>query len=251
MTDGFLILSAAIDASAIDRYLGDLQLADAEKLILVDHQSGITAYDAARLRIPLNRLTDTHWAVPAGQNLIGTTSLIAALQSALNSSQLLCFETFHLEVGLAMRLHRESWYVGLRDRPQDMLTAWIALEDMQPGAGEPIYVPGSHRFSGYDQPEIGTPTRHEQVVTRFGIECERAGLRRFLARKGDVLITRADLAVGGAPITNPDATCRMLIAHFCPLQDDPGYFVHFAPEYRVKRQLTPKLYSSTVYVGKF
>ena len=28
----------------------------------------------------------------------------------------------------------------------ELIASWIALEDVQPGSGELMYVPGSHRF---------------------------------------------------------------------------------------------------------
>ena len=45
-----------------------------------------------------------------------------------------------------LRPTNDGEYVHLRDRPLNMLTAWIALEDIHPGSGELLYVPGSHRF---------------------------------------------------------------------------------------------------------
>jgi hypothetical protein len=159
----------------------------------------------------------------------------------------LCFETFHHEVGLGMRMHREGWYVRLRDGGP-LVTVWIALASQPDGGGELQYAPGSHRFGGFEDPKLEDAAAHEQIVNRFGLQCASAGIRRFSGRKGDALITRGDLGVSGEPVTTE---CRMFVAHFCALRDEPAYFANLAPEFRVKRQWTPELYVSTVYAGKY
>lgn len=247
---GYAILQSAVDHLTIDDYLKGLEAADSERLMLIDHETGVRSYhcleDQKRLRVPLNRLTETHWALPQARGLF-SDSIVAFLQQALHSSQVLCFETFHHEVGLGMRMHREGWYVRLRDGgAAAMATVWIALADIEEGGGELQYSPGSHLPTGYDDPQLHDAAAHEHVVSRFGSEC--AVIQRFSARKGDVLITRGDLGVGGALVAGE---CRMFVAHFCSLQDEPAYFANLAPEFRVKRQLTRELYSSTVYVGKY
>ena len=243
-SEGFVLLRSAVEGRAIIAYCDALQATTADRLILVDHDVGVTAYDPARLRVPLNRLTDTHWPVAAGRELLAASGLVSALQDGLGTSQILCFETFHLEVGLAMRMHRESWFVGLRDRQSLMLTAWIALDTIESGSGELLYVPGSQLWNGYDEAKIP-----EAAVVRFGAACMNA--ERFVARAGDVLITRGDLGIGGAPVPAPVPDCRMFVAHFCALREDPGYFELLEAPYRVKRQLTRELYSATVYAGRY
>jgi hypothetical protein len=245
--EGCLLLRGA---AKVEGYLEGLAAADPEQLTLVDHKVGVASYDAARLRVPLNRLTDTHWPVPEGRELL-TASWVEAIRAGLRCSQVLCFETFHLEVGLGMRFHREGWYVPLRDRPAKLLTAWIALRDIEAGSGELQYVPGSHRFKGYDNPLLDSPGKHEELVIRFGEECRASGVKSFTGRTGDVLITRGDLAVGGAPVSTPVLDCRMLCAHFCALQDDPGYFAFLEPQYRVKRQLSREVFASTAYPARY
>jgi phytanoyl-CoA hydroxylase len=251
---GYALLPAAVDCAAIDRYRDALRDVAPEQLILIEHETGVRSYhpskDNARLRIPLNRLTETHWGIPAGMAMLRSSKrVVSTLQQILDSSQILCFETFHHEVGLGMRFHREGWYVTLREGgPSAMVTLWIALDDISEGGGELQYAPGSHQFPGFEDARLQAANEHEGVVARFGEECRRAGVQRFCASKGDVLVTRGDLGVAGDPVA---ADCPMLVAHFCALPNDPGYFAKLAPEFRVKRQVTAELYSSTVYVGKY
>jgi phytanoyl-CoA hydroxylase len=240
---GFAILPLAVDSNDIDRYLAGLQAADPATVMMLDHKTGVRSYhsvdDHADLRVPLNRLIETHWAVPAARGLF-SAPVMEFLQQAFRCDQLLCFETFHHEVGLGMRMHREGWYVSLRDGAP-FASVWIALADIDEGGGELQYAPGSHLLPGFADPR-------EEIVNRFGLECATMGIRRFTARKGDVLIASGDLGIGGDSVTDE---CRMFVAHFCALRDEPAYFAKLAPEFRVKRQLTRELYSSTVYAGKY
>gem|GEM_PF-6515627 len=241
-------MPSAVDRESINDYLEGLKAAEPGQLMLIDHETGVRTFhpgeDDKRLRVSLNRLTETHWAVPEARSLFSRT-IIEFLQLALQSSQLLCFETFHHEVGLGMRMHREGWYVRLRGGGP-LVTVWIALADIGEGGGEPQYSPGSHLLHGFGDARLDDAATHEQVVNRFGSEC--AEIRRFGARKGDVLVTRGDLGVGGAPVADE---CRMFVGHFCALADEPAYFENLAAEFRVKRQLKRELYSSTVYAGKY
>ena len=49
-------------------------------------------------------------------------------------------------------------------------------------------------------------------------------LESFLPKKGDALIWSADLAHGGAPITDPALSRRSFVCHYCPAGARPYYF---------------------------
>jgi phytanoyl-CoA hydroxylase len=74
----------------------------------------------------------------------------------------------------------------------EMAACWIALEDIRPGSGELMYVPGSHRLPDWtfgegrkhwNPSEDGNDTHVQwaRSLDRFGAE---RGVERFLARKG-------------------------------------------------------------------
>ena len=59
-----------------------------------------------------------------------------------------------------MRMHREGWYVRLRDGGP-FATVWIALADIAEGGGEYRNSPGSHLLVGYDDPRLDDAAAHE------------------------------------------------------------------------------------------
>jgi ectoine hydroxylase-related dioxygenase (phytanoyl-CoA dioxygenase family) len=141
------------------------------------------------------------------------------------------------------------------DRPLELAACWIALEDVRPGAGELIYVPGSHRFDDFDfngkkhwSPVEDGPEKHEEWARWIHIEAERRQLPvgRFLAKRGDILIWHADLAHGGSPIVDPALTRQSLVGHFCPSGRSPHYFSH-APHRAVVRSTGRLRYASFYY----
>jgi ectoine hydroxylase-related dioxygenase (phytanoyl-CoA dioxygenase family) len=238
--EGYAWIEGAIDPLAIDRYLVALQAvveSSPARLVLLDSERGAHSLeDVSRVSIPLNRLTDVNWVLPECQTLVADPRIVRVLQAEL-SWQLLCFETFHHEAGFGMRLHRESWFVKLRDAGL-VYSCWIALEDLGDGPGGLRFVPGSHTLAGIDE-------FSEDAVR---VLCEDQVSVPFNGKKGDVLVLRGDVAVGCAP--GPQGG-RMLAAHYCSLANDPAYFAKLAPEYRLKRQFSEQLYVSTVYAGRF
>ena len=108
-------------------------------------------------------------------------------------------------------MHQDTAFV-VTTSPLEFAASWIALEDIQPG-------PESSCTSraATDCPNTcsagstSTGTRsygdeqlaewHKSIYAR----AERLGLeqKRFLPKKGDVLIWSADLAHGGSPVVDP------------------------------------------------
>jgi len=154
---------------------------------------------------------------------------IARFLSLLFEGPVLAFQGLSFERGSGQPLHQDTVYVRVRPH-LNFAAAWIALEDTQEGSGALEYLSGSHRMPEYlfaggskwitnDQEY---PAYFENLI-RTG---ERLGLarKRFLAKKGDVLIWCSDLAHGGSPILDPSLTRKSFVAHYCPLNARPAYF---------------------------
>jgi ectoine hydroxylase-related dioxygenase (phytanoyl-CoA dioxygenase family) len=115
------------------------------------------------------------------------------------------------------------------DHPLEFVASWIALEDVQPGSGELIYYPGSHRLpdrifaGGTKALRQGDPAA-DNYSGELTDRCVRAGLveTAFLPKRGDVLFWAADLAHGGA-VRSSDRTRKSLVTHYCPIQRRPPY----------------------------
>ena len=143
-------------------------------------------------------------------------------------------QSLHFEHGSQQPLHQDTAFVCMTS-PMKLVGVWIALEDIKPGSGELLYLPGSHRWEGplfsnrfrhYDKDRDGVEQLrdwHQWILD----EADRRGVSpvTFHAKKGDVLFWHAGLAHGGAAITDPAQTRKSLVGHYCPEKVRPLY--HF------------------------
>lgn len=139
-----------------------------------------------------------------------------------------------------------------------LCASWVALEDVQTGSGELIYYPGSHRFadwvySGHRKHFNHKRDQHSEHLAHLDslhAKSREKGLQleSFLPRKGDVLIWAADLAHGGAPISDASLTRRSLVTHYAPQSVIPRYFRYKSPFKRnSKKSVAGCDYSSLYY----
>jgi hypothetical protein len=235
--DGYLILPQAVPHGAIDRF---------QQAIAAGFQHGNPdllyqahgSQETRRLDGPVDRLgsrvVDSFVALPQALELFATPPLVAFLRLIFDADPLL-FQSLSFDQGSQQGLHQDTAYVVV-DRPMELAACWIALQDVQPGSGELVYVPGSHRYPDYD---FGGDEKHwpggengaasHAAWSRWIVdEAARRDLptRYFLASKGDILIWHADLAHGGAPVRDATLTRQSLVGHFCPATARPHYFDH-------------------------
>jgi ectoine hydroxylase-related dioxygenase (phytanoyl-CoA dioxygenase family) len=136
-------------------------------------------------------------------------------------------------VGSEQGMHQDSAYV-VTTPARKLLGVWIALEDVAPGSGELQYYAGSHRIGQFRfarggehfVPDPCDPNEHDRYERHLESEVARLDceLRKFRARRGDVLVWHADLVHGGAPILRSGAGRRSLVGHYCPASAAPDYF---------------------------
>ena len=121
-------------------------------------------------------------------------------------------------------MHNDTAYVVV-DEPKSLCAIWVALEDIEPGTGELIYYPGSHRFSDFlygdkrknwSQTEDGNQL-HDHHLFWIHDEAKRRGipLETFRPKKGDVLFWHADLCHGGGPTPRAPAAAWWCITARC------------------------------------
>ena len=132
-------------------------------------------------------------------------------------------QSLYFQYGSEQMLHRDPIVVPT-SADGHLFAAWIALEDIEDGAGALVYVPGSHRLPYYEfrpgeyrfdaasmgaaEIEAGNAFEDEQMQ-RHGLEP-----RVFTAKRGQVLLWHANLRHGGSPVTDPDKTRRSFVVHF-------------------------------------
>ena len=132
------------------------------------------------------------------------------------------FQTLNFLRGSQQGMHSDA--VHFHAEPaRFMCGVWIALEDVRPDAGPLTYVPGSHKLpvltmrgAGVDSPRPTSADYERAYGPALAAQHQASGLPQAEAtlKKGEAIVWAANLAHGGAPITNPDATRRSLVVHF-------------------------------------
>lgn len=254
--DGFVILSRGAEAAAIDAFQDKIARSfreGNERLLYQVPGSHQPLPVSAGLERRGTRIVDAYAVMPEARQLFASARLMSFLTAIFDEEPLL-FQSLSFDQGSEQGLHQDTAYVVV-DQPLELCACWIALQDVVPGSGELMYVPGSHRFPDFDfsgkkhwSPVEDGDAKHHEWARWIYAQTESRGLsiQRFLPRRGDIFIWHADLAHGGSPITDPSLSRQSLVGHFCPSRRRPHYF-SYAPQ-RATVQAYGKLrYSSFHY----
>jgi ectoine hydroxylase-related dioxygenase (phytanoyl-CoA dioxygenase family) len=104
-----------------------------------------------------------------------------------------------------------------------LIGAWIALEDISADSGPLLFAPGTHKSSLYpdfrNHPQTTLRTCSLDVYDGYYKFTKELGHRdgepkKFLAKKGDVLLWHGMLVHGGSPVINPDLTRKSMVIHY-------------------------------------
>lgn len=154
----------------------------------------------------------------------------------------LLFQGLTFEMGSQQGLHQDTAYVVV-DRPMELAAAWVALEDIEVGSGELMYLDGSHRMpewkfggtSKHFDPSRHSSQEHDEWAMHLIRRGEELGMTKKLFRPkcGDVLIWSADLVHGGSPQENEHLTRRSIVGHYCPASANPHYFDYMDDRHKV------------------
>jgi phytanoyl-CoA hydroxylase len=118
--------------------------------------------------------------------------------------------------------HVDSYYLDSADKGR-MVAIWIALEDIQPGAGRFFVYPGSHKLNLPDNAGEFEVTEHhpnyleaiQNLLKQPGMKCHAPALK-----KGDVLFWNANTIHGSLQTSQPQYSRMSLTAHFIPASHD-------------------------------
>jgi FkbM family methyltransferase len=184
------------------------------------------------------RIVDCYAVIPEALDVFCAPALVELLRVLLDERPKL-FQSLSFDMGSEQGFHQDTAYVVV-DKPLELIGCWIALEDVRPGSGELQYLVGSHRLPDFDfgsgkkhRDEAADPSGHLHLTWAQWLveESARRGYTRasFFAKRGDILVWHADLAHGGAPVTDPNSTRKSLVGHFCPESVLPAY-AHAIPQ---------------------
>lgn len=258
--EGFTIFPAAVDTSLIDAYTAEIRdlIAKRQNLkVSFVHNIRDISDPEVDVNRPLLKILDTYVHARPARNIIFSDTLLDFMTAVFQEPPL-AFQSLHFEVGSTQALHQDTAYVVV-DEPDNFVASWVALEDIQPGSGELVYIPGSHKFNKYyfDQE---TQRRHwnaekdgneqnRQFIQWLHAEAERLGLpiQKFSPKKGDVLFWHSNLAHGGGEITVPGSTRKSLVTHYCPVSNVPYYFNFRDKSLNKKAEVNPRAYIASMY----
>ena len=170
------------------------------------------------------------WRRDADVQAIAANSAVIDLLSRLYGRRAFPFQTLNFSVG--SQQHPHSDMVHFSSLPERfMCGVWLAMEDVDPGAGPLCYVSGSHKWPSISNAMVGRrgwgqPLDSAQIPYQNAwnamVAANESALERFMARKGQALIWTANLLHGGAPQTDPTRTRWSQVTHY--FFDDCVYY---------------------------
>jgi hypothetical protein len=184
----------------------------------------------------LERVSDA-WRTSDSVRRLATNAHVTALLSRVYGRQAFPFQTINFAIGSQQDIHVDA--VHFSSAPENfMCGVWLALEDVEPGAGPLSYYPGSHRWPMFLNEHVGRQVPHMRHDEDYGrLEAvwrklrEKAGVApvEFYPKKGQALIWAAGLHHGGIPHADRTKTRQSQVTHFLfadcaywtPLLSDP------------------------------
>jgi phytanoyl-CoA hydroxylase len=144
-------------------------------------------------------------------------SMVVALRTVFGEDPKLV-QSMYFEGNSATWAHQDTYYLD-SERVGTMVAAWIALEDIHPGAGRFFVYSGSHRIdlakNGGDFDIAFNHDRYKQLIVDL-IRQQRLQLRAPALGVGDVLFWRAKTIHGSLPTSGTSNTRQSLTAHYIP-----------------------------------
>ncbi len=240
--DGFVILSGAVADEIIEGINAEVEEAwrarDPRRRVEID---GTKFPLDPEHRGPTCKLLDFYVHSEVARRAAFAPPIRRFLRTIFERDVLL-FQGLSFEHGSEQDVHQDPAYVVVGS-PLELAAAWIALEDIQPGSGELVYYPGSHRLAdtiftsrarNYNRKRDGEAV-HGRYLAGLHERSRAMGLElvTFRPKRGDVLIWNADLAHGGAPVEDPVLTRRSFVCHYAPRDVEPYYFSYLPRQRRI------------------
>jgi phytanoyl-CoA hydroxylase len=258
LRDGYVIMEGAVDHRLCDQLAEELAAVFRDGSTEALYQppeapAGTGSPVPAGLPPDRMRLVDLYGVSASAAQILMAPAIENFLRLVFERPPL-CFQGLTFECGSGQGLHQDTAYVVV-DKPLELAASWVALEDIQPGSGELMYVAGSHnlpewKFGGDSKhwdPLVHGDEEHEEWAKWLIRASEERRLEKQLFRpsKGDVLIWSADLVHGGSPVSDRSLSRRSIVGHYCPVDRSPHYFDYM--EGRIKKPFQGGFYSSAYY----
>lgn len=256
---GYVIIQGALSAELLERAEAALDAAYRGELDDALFHGADVSPESFRwnekVQTHLVRALDLHW-LSADLRAASFAPAICRFLEIVFERRCLASQTLTYRQGSGQSYHMDTFYVPFSS-PMQFAASWVALEDVAQGAGELSYFSGSHRlperlfrdeFKGMHELQRVRGGDPSQAIREYEVQLPQLAKqygfeeRRFLAKRGDVLIWHAGLAHGGTPVTDA-RTRKSLVTHYCPANIAPLYW-----EWRsaLMRSFDDRAYYSTV-----
>ncbi len=131
------------------------------------------------------------------------------------------FQTLNFKVGTQQKAHSDTLHFSSLPA-RYMCGVWVALEDITEDNGPLFYYPGSHRNPEYNFSDFKNTTEdtsyenYPEYETFMEDLMEKSSYKKkkFLAKKGDVLIWSSNIIHGGSPVEDPQSTRYSQVTHY-------------------------------------
>lgn len=132
------------------------------------------------------------------------------------------FQTLNFKYGTQQRAHSDTIHFSSLPA-RFMCGAWVALEDITEENGPVFYYPGSHRLPEYNFAHIKESANvcsynneypeYEDFIEKIA-ETNSFEKKKFLAKKGDLLIWSSNIIHGGSPVIKEGSTRWSQVTHY-------------------------------------
>ena len=257
--NGYVILEGAVEQSLCSELAQELATifdGGSDKVLYQDPEAppGVAKTVPPGLPAERMRLVDLYGASRLAADVLTSPAITEFLRTIFDEAPL-CFQGLTFEQGSGQGLHQDTAYVVV-DKPLEFAAAWVALEDVQEGSGELMYINGSHRLPDWNfggnskhwDPALHGQDSHTDWSKWLIRKSEELGLEKkiFRPKKGDVLIWSADLVHGGSPVGDRNLSRRSMVGHYCPVERIPHYF-NYLPNQTSKVLYKDGFFSSSYY----
>lgn len=152
-----------------------------------------------------------------GLSIITHNQMYDAVKTILDEPGKLV-QSMYFEGNSSTWAHQDTYYLD-STKIGGMTAAWIAVEDIQPGAGRFYIYPGSHKIdmvkNGGDFDIAFNHSKYKNlilsIIKKYNLECRAPAMR-----KGDVLFWSAKTIHGSLETRQPTYSRCSFTAHFIP-----------------------------------
>lgn len=167
------------------------------------------------------RRVQDFWKVSDASRQLACHPKILEMLQLLYDREPIPFQTLNFKFGSQQRAHSDTIHFSSLPA-RFMCGVWVALEDITDEKGPVFYFPGSHRLPEYDFSHIKSDSRtssygdyieYEDFIEKI-VEVNKFEKKKFLAKKGDVLIWSSNIIHGGSPVTREGTTRWSQVTHY-------------------------------------